>query len=140
MQELKNDLSGRKSIELFSIEYKSVKSTNKLIGDLNIHYMDSLSIYDMTSDKLSVIVTRNLKFDPESLFRLSISYLIHHYVKDEFRKELDWESYDLDNEIAGNYAYFAGVGMEAVSLLIGQITSSFGRVPIITNPLFKSKP
>ncbi|MDI9493389.1 MAG: hypothetical protein QM289_02680 [Bacillota bacterium] len=140
MQQLKSILSGRKSVDLFSIEYKSMNSSEKITAPLKLSCQDFVSVYDKTSTKLTVKVTRNLKFDPEALFQLSISYLIHHYVKDEFLEKVDWESYDLDNEITNDCDYFAGIGTETVSLLIGQITSSFGRVPIITNPLLNLNP
>ena len=46
---------------------------------------------------------------------------------------------DLENKILENEEFFLSSTISGVSLLISQVLSSFGRVPVITPPVFMSE-
>lgn len=123
--------SGKKSIELDSIRYKRFENE-----DVNKDVQIKLSLEDVvsveTNEKyLGIVLQRILKFEPVSPFDLEVSFIIKHYLKEP---DVDWEKIDVSELIEQNKSFFIQEQMETVSMLIAQITSAYGRKPIITPP------
>lgn len=81
-----------------------------------------------------VTVTRTLKFDPQELFELSVSFGALLKFVPEKKDELEWNKINLAEEFKNNGQFVTGNLMGRISLLIAQITSSFGQPPIILPP------
>ena len=71
-----------------------------------------------------------MAFDPEKIFALSVSFGMD--LKFNERKgEHDWQNVNLAEEFRENGDFVTAQLMSRISLLIGQITSSFGQQPLI---------
>jgi len=86
---------------------------------------------------LFVTFSRNIYFDPESAFTLSITFDAVLGIKDdmlESAQNVDWkkELIETDNP------YMANI-LSRVSSIIANITSSYGQPPVITPPGFIRK-
>ena len=84
-------------------------------------------------------VKRILKFEPEEIFELLVSYGAILKIKEEKKKDHDWEKIDLAGEFRENGQFVLENLMSRISLLIAEITSSYGQPPIILPPVIASK-
>lgn len=84
-------------------------------------------------DKLKVVITRSLKFDPEVLFSMSVAFgaVLRFNTK---KSEIDWNNVDISKEIVENGEFITLQLVSRISLIIGEITSSFGQQPLILPP------
>lgn len=90
-------------------------------------------------DAVRLTVKRVLKFEPEEIFELSVSYGAVLKIKEEKKKSFTWEKIDLVEEFRENGQFVLGNLMSRISLLIAEITSSYGQPPIILPPVIASK-
>lgn len=81
-------------------------------------------------DGIRIIVTRTLTFDPEALFVLNVSFGADLKFN-ERKSEYEWSEINLAEEFGENGDFVITQLMSRISLLIGQITSSFGQPPLI---------
>ena len=88
---------------------------------------------------VKLTITRALKFDPEEIFELSLSYGAILKIKKERKEEYDWDKINLAEEFRENGEFVLGNLMSRISLLIAEITSSFGQIPLILPPAIASK-
>jgi hypothetical protein len=88
---------------------------------------------------VKLVVTRVLKFDPEEIFELSVSFGAILRFNKEKKKEYEWEKINLAEEFRENGQFVLGNLMNRISLLTAEITSSFGQTPIIVPPGIVSK-
>lgn len=99
----------------------------------------SLNCFDnievkVSGDVVKVTVMRSLKFEPEEIFELSVSYGAILKIKKEKEMDYNWNQIDLAEEFRMNGQFVLGNLMNRMSLLIAEITSSFGQVPLILTP------
>lgn len=87
-------------------------------------------------DRVVITVTRELNFNPEALFKLAVSYGVILRFIPEKKNEVDWNNIDLAKEFQENGMFATGNLFNRISLLVGEITSSFGQSPIIVPPQF----
>lgn len=85
-----------------------------------------------------IIVTRSLVFDPEEIFNLSVSFGVDLKFN-ERKAEHDWMNINLAEEFRENGDFVTAQLMSRISLLIGQITSSFGQQPLILPAVLAKK-
>lgn len=90
-------------------------------------------------DKVVVTVTRKLSFSPEALFSLSIKYGAVLCFDPEKKKDVDWGNVNLADEFISNGTFVTSNLLNRISLLIGEITGSFGQTPIIVPPQFLNR-
>ena len=83
--------------------------------------------------KLIILNTLNRKMD--EIFNLSVSFGAHLKFNEK-KSEYEWTNINLAEEFRDNGDFVTAQLMSRISLLIGQITSSFGQYPIITPPTF----
>jgi len=133
MERLKDFLSEKTNSDIYNIYYKYIGLLKK---DIKISYIDTIKELNHDNEKLTIIVTRELKFTPKNFFSLAVSYYVEHFLKDEYIGIFDWEKFDLSKEINDDIKYYSLNKMSRISLLISQITSSFGYNPIVTPPMF----
>lgn len=99
----------------------------------------SLNCFDnievkVSGDVVKVTVMRSLKFEPEEIFELSVSYGAILKIKKEKEMDYNWNQIDLAEEFRMNGQFVLGNLMNRMSLLIAEITSSFGQAPLILTP------
>lgn len=136
---LKELLNGSARIGISQIE---MKERGEVQGDKipELNFSDSVG-YAFLNDRLRVEGTRALYFEPESNFELTVTYFVEHFLQNPG----SLESVDQDKaveEISDDLGFYLqnnqGISLR-VSLLIGEITSSFGGAPVITSPMFPVK-
>lgn len=92
---------------------------------------------DVELDKqigIRVIVTREIYFEPESIFKIKVSFGTDLRFNPENVMEYKWDELNLAEEFKENGDFVTRNLMSRISLLIAQITSSFGQQPIVTPP------
>lgn len=120
-------------LEIFldAVSYRRIENLdNKRERELSLLCQDNLKA---TPDEngVRIIVTRTLMFDPEELFALTVSFGADLKFNEQRRAEYDWSEINLAEEFGENGDFVTVQLMSRISLLIGQITSSFGQQPII---------
>lgn len=109
-----------------------VTNTDEETSSLNCS--DNISVEINDRDMLKIIVTRNLFFDPDMLFKLSVAFGADIIFDPQKKGEYEWENINLAEEFR-EYGDFVTVNlMNRISLLISQITSSFGQMPLVLPP------
>lgn len=119
-------------LEIFldTINYKRIENpSNTDAHEALLLCQDNLKV--MTNvEGVRVIVTRTLTFEPEQLFALNVSFGADLKFN-ERKSEYEWSKINLAEEFGENGDFVTVQLMSRISLLIGQITSSFGQQPLI---------
>lgn len=103
-------------------------------GETNLTCQDTLSA-NIVGDGIKVLVVRRLHTDTDELFDLSVSFgAILKFNKDK-ASEIQWEKIDLAKEFKESGQFVLGNLLSRICLLIAQITSSFGQMPLILPPM-----
>ena len=127
-------------LEIFldTVSYKRIENVNdKCEQELSLLCQDNLKAM-LSEDGVRIIVTRTLMFEPEALFALNVSFGAD--LKFNERKvEHEWTEINLAEEFGENGDFVTGQLMSRISLLIGQITSSFGQQPLILPSMIAKK-
>ena len=89
---------------------------------------------------IKIIITRILKFEPEEIFEVSVSFGAFLTFNPHKKDDYNWYELNLSEEFRENGEFVVSNLMHRISLLISQITSSFGQTPIILPPHLASKP
>lgn len=114
---------------LQSIKYdRIVGKTPQNKYDLNC--TDTISTEDHDG-KVRLTLKRKVVFEPEDFFELSIEFGAILNFKKEKKGEIDWEKVNLEDEFRINGSFVLTNLASRISLLIAEITSSFGQQPII---------
>lgn len=122
------------NLYLIAINYEKKADVNdssnlKLVcsDDLDVSYSDT---------GIQLIFTRKLEFIPSALYMLTISYGAELTFNDKTKDEIKWNTIDLAKEIRESNSIFLSNIITRASLLIAQISSSYGQMPLITPPNF----
>lgn len=83
---------------------------------------------------VKLTIKRIIKFEPEDIFALSVSFGAILKFNDDKKEEYDWNSINLAEEFKENGGFVTNNLMSRISLLVAQITSSFGQAPIMLQP------
>ena len=127
-------------LEIFldTVSYKRIENiNNKCERELSLLCQDNLKV--MTNeDGVRIIVTRTLMFEPEELFALNVSFGADLKFN-ERKAEHEWTEINLAEEFGENGDFVTAQLMSRISLLIGQITASFGQQPLILPSVIAKK-
>ena len=127
-------------LEIFldTVSYKRIENlNNKCEQELSLLCQDNLKV--MTNeDGVKIIVTRTLMFEPEELFALNVSFGADLKFN-ERKAEHEWTEINLAEEFGENGDFVTAQLMSRISLLIGQITASFGQQPLILPSVIAKK-
>lgn len=116
---------------LNSIEYVRVDAKNMYYNLTNTEtVMTSIN----EDGNLTVIFERDLKFEPEGVFRLKASFGAILKFNPEKYSEYNWKELKLADEFKYNGGFVLGNLSSRLSLLISNITASFGQPPILLPP------
>ena len=119
-------------LEIFldSLSYKRIESENKNTEkEFTLLCKDNIKT-EVKGEGIRIIVTRILEFDPEEFFTLSVVFGADLKFN-ERKTEVKWDELNIADEFRENGDFVTAQLMSRMSLLIGQITSSFGQQPII---------
>lgn len=125
-------------IFLDTISYRRIENSgNELEQEVALLCQDNIKA-SVNDEGVRIIVTRSLVFEPEKIFVLSVSFGAE--LKFNNRKsEQDWMKINLAEEFMQNGDFVTTQLMSRISLLIGQITSSFGQQPLILPTMLAKK-
>jgi len=125
-------------IFLDTITYKRLDVLDGIVNkEYSLSCQDNIRA-DSNNDSVRIILTRTLKFDPEELFSLSVSFGAILKFTDR-KDEIKWSDINLAEEFKENGNFIIPQLMSRISLLIGQITSSYGQQPLILPPNIGNK-
>lgn len=125
--------SSNQEICLKNIDYKLIDDICES-ETVTLACVDELVLEATTEERVSFELTRHLKFEPNSLYSLSITYGFSLLFNQEFKKEIDWSNVDMTRELIDSKGLCLGNIISRISLLIAQITSTSGQMPIVTPP------
>lgn len=90
---------------------------------------------NVNEDIVKLTVSRTIKFDPEEIFKLTVIYGAILKFKKEKKEDYIWREIDLAKEFKENGGFVLENLISRASLLIAEITSSFGQPPVILPPV-----
>lgn len=132
MEEAEKVFVNSVSVKLEKVEYEF---KNDIEEGLEIHAVDALQLVSCDTKHFIVRITRSLIFEPKEYYYLSVSSLIDFRIDEKtltfFKNKEEIELY-----VSNKLSVFVEKTpiLTSVSLLISQITSTFGRFPVITPP------
>jgi hypothetical protein len=118
---------------LQNIDYDRIETLARKV-EFSLNCSDSITAEILDDMRVKIIVTRSLSFDPNAMFQLSISFGANLRFKPQKYSEYNWNEINLAEEFRNNGDFVIGNLMGRVSLLIAQITSSFGQQPLVLPP------
>ena len=104
------------------------------VGEVSLNCRDSISVVVNNDEGVTLIITRKMYFDPNVLFELEVSFGVDLKFIQEKKTEVEWDTVDLASEFKKSGEFVLQNIMSRMSLLIGQITASFGQAPLMTPP------
>lgn len=114
-------------------------SYNRIENSINseehsLNCVDSIKVDVEGNDSVRVTVTRALNFEQEELFELTVSFGAILKFEPTKKNDHNWHEINMAEEFRKNGAFVTNNLMSRISLLIAQITSSFGQTPFILPP------
>lgn len=122
---------------LQNITYDRIENTTDSENH-TLNCVDNISV-DTNDDTVKITVTRTLKFEPEELFSLTVSFGAILKFNPQNKFEYKWREINMAEEFRYNGDFVIGNLMQRITLQIAQITSSFGQSPIILPPSVSKK-
>lgn len=119
---------------LDNVEYIHKKKTHTT-SEYVLNCLDRLETNEISDEQLEVKVTRSLAFAPDDLYSLNVTFVAVLSYNMDKKKELEELSSDLSNELINNGQFFLSNIMSRISLLISDITASYGQPPVISPPV-----
>lgn len=121
--------------ELKSIAYSSLPEPDENISEVNMRITDSTKVIDFSNETIAIEIERKLDLEPRSFFTLSVVVKLTNTLDQDrsfkFKSDQDRKRYIEDNIktiVDGSKI------MQEVCLLVGNITSSYGRIPSMIPP------
>ncbi len=122
---------------LDKISYNRIEK-NEATQEYSLNCIDNLEV-TVVEDNVYLTVRRSVRFEPQEIFELTISFGVVLKIKEEKQVEYDWNSINLADEFQMNGNFVLDNIMSRISLLVAEITSSFGQNPIIVPPMIAQK-
>ena len=121
----------------FGLENITYNRIPKTAESFEITLCDTMKVTPIDND-LHILITRALSINPSSLFELSVTFgLLLHFKQGQTVQHTDNEWHEIFTK--EDNPYFANI-MSRISLVISQITSSYGQQPLVTPPNFQENP
>ena len=124
------------NLELNKIDYKAHPKVKKQV---QIEATQNINLTDVSNNKIVFMVERIIGFEPQSLFYLCIQVKVVLYITEDTLLNFENDLLKLEKyakEKANILIAQSGVG-NCLSLLIAQISSFGGGLPIVTPPDLK---
>ena len=128
----------RQQTFLSNVEYRLLELVAS--GSKNvINVADNMEARFLDPKHIKLTLTRKLTFNPAGLFELSVSFGTILTLREDSYYLVDWKTYDVAEEIVRNSKNLINPLAARISLLIAEITSSYGQNPIVTPPTVITK-
>lgn len=115
-------------IVLDNINYETLRHVG---GQLKMNVKDLIVAQVMGQTGVKVTYNRMLSFEPEALFRLSVTFGVLLVFNPGTRDEVDWHKIDVAAEFKKNCPQLIDIMASKATLLIAEITGSASGNPII---------
>lgn len=117
---------------LSHIDYDFLSFPQQVDNKLSIK--DTIGVYNLEDGKVKIEITRSLDFGAGKLFSLTVVFGILLRKNPFSENEIDWANINLAEEIKNANLPLVKNVMSKMCVLIAEITSSYGQVPVITPP------
>lgn len=114
---------------LENISYNRKESIAKK-EDRSLICTDNITV-GLSADSIKITLERTLKFEPEGFFELTVSFSTILKFKADKKNEVEWDKINLAEEFGKNGDFALTHLSSRSSLLIAEITASFGQQPLI---------
>ena len=129
IKNLADYFDANQEIYLAEVSYNRIETDKRAEGYL-INCTDSITV-DANENVARLSVKRTLNFEPEGMFKLSVTYGAILRFNEKKKYEHNWRNINLAKEFEKHGDFVLGNLMNRISLLISEITSSFGQSPIV---------
>ena len=118
---------------LDNIRYETLKMDRQGLTKMKMNCRDTV-LAQLLPGGVKINFNREVKFEPEGPFDLSVTFTTILPFNTEVSDEIDWKTVDIAGEFRRSRHPMLSVMMSRASLLIGEITSASGNNPLITPP------
>ena len=98
---------------------------------ISLSCTDNVTVELKPENKATIILAREIRFDPKGIFSLEIKFGAVLTFNAEASEDVDWKKINLADEFAKNGDFVMNNLMSRSSLLAAEITASYGRQPLI---------
>ena len=88
----------------------------------------------LSNSGVKISFNRALTFEPQGIYTLSVTFSVFLIFDPSTKDEIDWQKTDISGEFRKSCPALMSALMSRSSLLIAQITSSAGQLPLVTPP------
>lgn len=127
--------TGSFSIALENVVYNKL---DEIEGEVSLRIDDVLEIKENKTnvENITAIITRSFSFEPKSLVEVSVSFEVVLELNDKYKNSDKLDLSLIRKELISEDSVIMSIIMSRISLLISQLTSSYGERPIVTPPSF----
>lgn len=125
--------------QVFYLNSVSYKLIDVAITENELNCIDNINAEVNDVEGVRIIFTRTLKFNPEGIFELSVSFGANLKFNEEEKHAINWREINLAEEFRVNGSFVLQNLLNRTSLLIAEITAAFGQSPIILPPMLGEK-
>ncbi len=118
-------------IFLDNVNYE-MQTLEKASGEVKLNVKDTIVAQLMDKKGVKVTFNRTLSFDTEGMFFLSVTFGVFMRFNPVYYDEIMWKNIDIAGEFKLGCQPILTNLMSRTSMMISQITSAAGQVPIIT--------
>lgn len=118
-------------IFLDNINYEVLK-LEKANGEMKLNCKDTIVAQLIDKRGVKITFNRTMTFEPEGMFFLSVTFGAMLKFNPVYYDEIMWKNIDLAGEFKQNCPHILTNLMSRTSLMISEITSASGQVPIVT--------
>ena len=125
--------TGSFSIALENVVYNKL---DEIEGEVSLRIDDVLEIKENKTnvENITAIITRSFSFEPKSLVEVSVSFEVVLELNDKYKNSDKLDLSLIRKELISEDSVIMSIVMSRISLLISQLTSSYGERPIVTPP------
>lgn len=141
MRDIVEYFEEERNLYLVKVEYHLNDEMDEDIPDeLTLDCEDSVTAEVYSEEAIvRVVFTRNLSFSPVGPYGLTVAFGLDLMISDEYVDTVDWDELNLAEEIMEDGGDILNELIARTSLLIGQITSSYGQAPLLTPSAIESE-
>lgn len=127
--------TGSFSIALENVVYNKL---DEIEVEVSLRIDDVLEIKENKTnvENITAIITRSFSFEPKSLVEVSVSFEVVLELNDKYKNSDKLDLSLIRKELISEDSVIMSIVMSRISLLISQLTSSYGERPIVTPPSF----
>ena len=115
-------------IILDNVSYETMRPVT---GQIKMNVKDTIVAQLIEKAGVKVTYNRALSFDPEGMFRLSVTFGLMLVFNPGTRDEIDWHTIDIAAEFKKNCPQLVDVMASKATLLVAEITNANGGNPVI---------